>query len=151
MDPLSYPSNIHIRPHLWQISGGSGPPPPSTLDPRMHFSVFIGKWKDNGRPLNQSCEALQLNITRSVIFQLYIFQFFGTRLPFKNNFILRTCFILTCIYFFLLCFSSFCIIYFCPCFFLYIWFIFIIFIFSTYLFFLSYLEHRLHPNKHSEW
>ena len=39
----------------------------------MHFSVFIGKWKDNGPPLNQSCEALQLNITRSVIFQLYIF------------------------------------------------------------------------------
>ena len=74
MDPLSYPSNIHIRPHLWQISGGSGPPvPPPTLDPRMHFFVCIGKWKDNGPPFIQSCEALQLNITRSVIFKLYIF------------------------------------------------------------------------------
>ena len=72
MDPLSYPSNIHIRPHLWQISGDPDPPP-STLDPRIHFSVFIRKWKDNGPPLNQSCEALQLNITRSMIFQLYIF------------------------------------------------------------------------------
>ena len=39
----------------------------------MHFFVCIGKWKDNGPPLNQFCEALQLNITRSVIFQLYIF------------------------------------------------------------------------------
>ena len=39
----------------------------------MKFFVCIGKWKDNGPPLNQSCEALQLNITRSVIFQLYIF------------------------------------------------------------------------------
>ena len=64
--------------------------------------------------------------------------FFGTRLPFKNNFILRTCFILTCIYFFLLCLSSFCIIYFCLCFFVYfhIWFILIIFYFQhSYIFF----------------
>ena len=39
----------------------------------MHFFVCLGKWKDIGPPLNQFCEALQLNITRSVIFQLYIF------------------------------------------------------------------------------
>ena len=74
MDPLSYPSNIHIRPHLCQISGGSGPPVPPPLWIReCTFFVCIGKWKDNGPSLNQSCEALQLNITRSVIFQLYIF------------------------------------------------------------------------------
>ena len=37
LDPLSYASNIHTRPHLWQISGGGGvrTPGPPPLDPRM--------------------------------------------------------------------------------------------------------------------
>ena len=26
LDPLSFPSNIHTRPHLWQLSGGGGGP-----------------------------------------------------------------------------------------------------------------------------
>ena len=69
--PIKHP---HKTPPLTNLRGVRTPLP-STLDPRMHFkiSVFIGKWKDNGPPLNQSCDALQLNITRSVIFQLYIF------------------------------------------------------------------------------
>ena len=42
LDPLSYPSNLHTRPHLWQISGGggSGPPVPPPLDPRMPLCEF---------------------------------------------------------------------------------------------------------------
>ena len=30
LDPISYASNIHPRPHLWQISGGGGGPDPQS-------------------------------------------------------------------------------------------------------------------------
>ena len=43
--PLSYTSNIHTRPHLWQISGGGGGPDPRSppLDPRMMYQNSVSK------------------------------------------------------------------------------------------------------------
>ena len=43
LDPLSYPSNLHTRPHLWQISGGGGGPDPRSppLDPRMLYLELL--------------------------------------------------------------------------------------------------------------
>ena len=47
-DPLSYPSNLHTRPHLWQISGGggSGPPPPLWIR-ACDWRHIIHHWKGN--------------------------------------------------------------------------------------------------------
>ena len=77
--------------------------------------------------------------TGGVLLQAKII-FFWTRLPFKNDFFLRTCFIFTCIYFFLLCLFLLAFFHylFLSLFFVYfhIWFIFIIFYSQhTYFFF----------------
>ena len=265
MDPLSYPSNIHIRPHLCQISGGPDPRSPHSGSAHALFCLYWemkGQWATFKSVLwsaaikyysfgdisaiyfqrkyiqsrysvsriwirdllitsyiyarhsakltieivkrtfidkcilslhyfnnivSKELDHKELNLIESISNLLTLYTvwrvvhrylgistsrraptsrtgevllqanryFFGTRLPFKNNFTFRTCFILTCIYFFLLCFSSFCINYFCHWFFFCCLFSYLIyfynFLFSTYLLFLSYLEHRLHPNKHSEW
>ena len=41
LDPLSYPSNLYTRPHLWQISGGGGSGPPAPL--------WIHAWDGRGQ------------------------------------------------------------------------------------------------------
>ena len=48
LDPLSYPSNIHIRPHLWQISGGSGPSPPPLWIRACTFLFLSGNERTMG-------------------------------------------------------------------------------------------------------
>ena len=64
-DPLSYLS-LYTRPHLWQISGGSGPPvvpPPPPLDPRFLEEVYLYPCFSERRKSNWSCEFLLYLIT----------------------------------------------------------------------------------------
>ena len=69
MDPLSYPSSLYTRPHLWQIAGGSGPPVPplwirAWINEKIDSIYFCG---------NNSVRIVELLWLKDYGFQLWLY------------------------------------------------------------------------------